>query len=57
MNEHTRTVVLYDRQPMWLERSRGSRRANVRVEGKALYIETAIALIVDQKPDLFVMDA
>ena len=58
MNENTHTAVLYDRQPMWLEAIEGVlARANVRVEGKAPDIETAIALIADQKPDLFVTDA
>ena len=58
MNENTRTAVLYDRQPMWLEAIEGVSRARTsRVEGKAPDIETAIALIADQKPDLFVTDA
>jgi DNA-binding NarL/FixJ family response regulator len=58
VGENARTAVLYDRQPMWLEAIEGVlERANVRVEGKVADIATAVALIGDQKPDLFVTDA
>jgi DNA-binding NarL/FixJ family response regulator len=58
VNERTHTAVLYDRQPMWLEAIEGVlARADVRVEGKAADIETAIALIGEQNPDLFITDA
>ena len=58
MSESTRTAVLLDRQPMWLDVIEGVlERANVRVVGRAADIPTAIAFVSDQKPNLLVADA
>jgi DNA-binding NarL/FixJ family response regulator len=58
VSESTRTAVLLDRQPMWLEVvERVLERVNVRVVGKAMDVETAIALVSDRRPDLLVTDA
>lgn len=58
MSESTRTAVLLDRQLMWLEAVEAVlERANVRVVGKAPDIDTAVTLVGDLKPDLFVADA
>ena len=58
MSGSTRTAVLLDRQPMWLEVVEGVlERVNVRVVGKATDIDTAIALVGERRPDLLVADA
>ncbi len=58
MSESTRTAVLLDHQLMWLEAVEGVLgRANVQVVGKAADIETALALVTDLEPDLFIADA
>ena len=58
MNDGTRTAVLLDRQPMWLEAVEGVlERANVRVVGKATDSATAIARIGEVKPNLLITDA
>ena len=57
MGGNTHTAVLFDRHPMWLE-AVGTILvdADTHVVGKASDIETAIALVGDLKPDLFVTD-
>ena len=57
MGGSTRTAVLLDRQPMWLEAVEGVlERANVHVVGKARDIATATALVADLKPNLLVAE-
>jgi DNA-binding NarL/FixJ family response regulator len=58
VSEITRTAVLLDRQPMWLQAVETVlERANVRVVGKAADVETALALVRENKPHLLVADA
>lgn len=58
IGENTHTAVLLDRQPIWLEAIEAVLlRASVRVVGKAADIATAVALIGDHKPDLFITEA
>jgi len=58
VSESSRTAVLLDHQLMWLEAVEGVlERANVLVVGKAPDIDTALTLVGDLRPDLFVTDS
>lgn len=55
--ETSRTAVLLDRQPLWLEALEGIlARIDVHVAGKATSTARALELIVEQQPDVFLTE-
>jgi DNA-binding NarL/FixJ family response regulator len=57
VSDFTRTAVLLDRHPMWLEAVEAVlERVGVYVIGKAATPDEALALVTDKKPDLLVAE-